>query len=173
MMAPRYPASKPSQKPGRPKIDWDPWLEKMHDRVLEGETDRRASELVARVYRHEIPQGSRHGQRSDASTARLLRKYYPPWLKRKAELEEMHAKIARISAMLGEGGSQWGLTDVFDTPEFQRAAEAGRLMADRIEKSIPLLESKLGKGFLDAPGWGGNSSGPSFATVIKSQKRGK
>jgi hypothetical protein len=173
-MAPRLPRSKSRRTRGRPKIDWDPWLAKMHDHVLEGATDRHASDLVARDHRHEIPQGSTHGQRSDESTARQLRKYYPPWLERQAELEETHAKIARISAMfLGEGGSQWGLTDVFDTPEFRRAAEAGRLMADGIEKSIPLLASKLGKGFFDTSRWGGNSSRPSFATLIKSQKRGK
>ena len=109
-MAPR---PQPRRTAGRPKIIWEPWLAKMHDYVLAGETVRRASDLVAQVYRDEIPQGSTHGQRRDESTARLLRKYYPDWLMRQAEREELQATLARMCAMvLGEEGSQWRRADV-------------------------------------------------------------
>ena len=139
-MAPRHPASKPSQKPGRPKIDWDPWLEKMHDRVLEGETDRRASELVAQDYRHEIPQGSTHGQRSDESTARLLRKYYPHWLKRHAEFEEMQAKMARIKALFAsDEESQRSRAAALETPLLRAATQVVQAITD-CQKHVALPE---------------------------------
>ena len=163
-MAPRLPRPKPRRTRGRPKIDWDPWLEKMHNHVLEGETDRRASELVAQDYRHEIPQGSTHGQRTDQSTARQLRKYYPGWLERKTEIETLITYV-------GEMQRSW--EETLDRPEIRRAVEVMQGVAHAIETSIPLVQAKFGKTLFDASQRTRGLSSSSFATAIKSQKRVK
>jgi hypothetical protein len=139
-MALHLPRFKPRQKHGRPKINWDPWCAKMHDHMLEGETERRASDLVAQDYRDEIPQGSTHGQRSDESTARLLRKYYPSWLKRQAELEETQAIVAHIQALFpSEEEIQRSRAAALDTPLMRAATEIVQAIED-CQKHIPQLE---------------------------------
>jgi hypothetical protein len=177
MMAARFPLAKRAQKRGRRKINWEPWLERMHVVVLQGETDRRASELVARRYRNEIPQGSKHGQRTDESTARLLRKHYLDWLERQAQFEKQQAQVEAIQAstmaMLASVGvteAKWN--EVFDTPEFRRYAEMGETAKNsiaRITEEIAPLAARWGVFPMRTPL--GEPSTPSFDAVFKSRKR--
>ena len=162
-MAPRIPRSKPQRKRGRPKVDWDPWLAKMHDFVLRGETDRRASRIVAEIYRDEIPQGSAHGRRSDESTARLLRKYYSGWLEQQAEREALRARNTRMAKAMQD------MLRVFDTPEFRGIAKTSHV----ISKCLAPLDLSWTRAFSTLFSGDSEPPDPSFSMAIKSQKRVK
>ena len=57
-MAPRAPHGKFPGKPGRPKLDLWPWLEKMHQFVVAGYSERKAATLVVDQFYDQMPQGS-------------------------------------------------------------------------------------------------------------------
>jgi hypothetical protein len=177
MMAARFPRAKQAKKRGRPKIDLDPWLEQMHILVKQGKTDRRASDLVALRHRNEIPQGSAHGQRTDESAARLLRKHYPGWLERQVQFEKQRAQLeamqAKMTATLASVGiTEAELNEVFDRPELRKYAEMAETTANSMAKITETLRPLAAQ-------WGifpmhtplERPSGPSFDAIIKSRKR--
>lgn len=100
-MAPRAPHGKFPGQPGRPRLHLWPWLEKMHEFVLEGYSERKAATLVVEQFYDQIPQGSGR-RRSPESTIDLLRRRYPEWLERKAGLERKRARLDEIQATLDE-----------------------------------------------------------------------
>lgn len=83
---------------GRRRLDpkLEPWLEMMEPHLKAGKSMRKAAEVVALRYFHEIPQGSAH-QRSLDSTITLLRKKYPLW-------KQEQDRRAKIREQIKNGG---------------------------------------------------------------------
>jgi hypothetical protein len=171
----RFPRPKPVHKRGRPKIDWDPWLEKMHTLILGGETDRRASELIAQRHRHEIPQGSTHGQRSDESAARSLRKHYPSWLEQRALLKKQLADFEELQARLrvmffGEGGKSTSLEDLSKTFELGISTKLAERMKIDMAQFAQRFEVDRDQWLRAFPNPGDTPFARALNKLIKSQK---
>jgi hypothetical protein len=109
-MAPRVPSNKSPNRPGRRKIHLGPWLQEMHQFVLEGHSERKAAKLVVDQFSDQIPQGGGR-RRSPESTIDLLRRGYPDWLDRKAGLERKRARLIELEAKLNEAQQRENQSD--------------------------------------------------------------